>query len=175
MGNNRKIEVETVLTTGNRFEDQQVAARNYYETFIQVAADCPVSEAVVPSSTRPQRTIPQIEYDLLVRHPYEYMQEEFLFAVHTQRLGLSKEEVASQREVLWKQFFIKSRACLRTSVLPKKFGWGFHFDAKGRVALVAMESELYEELSSGKGKVTVLRAIQNQAKTPYSMSPNGGG
>ena len=40
---------------------------NYYDTFIQVAPDCQVSEAVVPTSKREQKTIQQIEYELLAR------------------------------------------------------------------------------------------------------------
>jgi putative transposase len=36
---------------------------NYYSTFIRVAPDCVVTEAIVPISKRAQKSIPQIEYE----------------------------------------------------------------------------------------------------------------
>ncbi|WP_370872528.1 DUF6157 family protein [Paenibacillus zeirhizosphaerae] len=36
-----------------------------------------------------------------------------------------------------------SQACLRASMLPKKLGWGIHFNGEGKLALIPMESELY--------------------------------
>ena len=135
---------------------------SYYDTFIQVAPDCPVRTAVVPTSKRAAKTIPQIEYELLVGSPYTLTQEEFLFAVHVQRSGLSKRDLEMCRADLWREFFSKSRACLRASQLPKKFGWGLHFDSEGRIALVAMESEAYRAFAEGQGVSTVLTAMRNK-------------
>lgn len=38
------------------------------------------------------------------------------------------------------QFFANSQACLRSSLLPKRYGWGLLFEQEGRVALCPMES-----------------------------------
>jgi hypothetical protein len=135
---------------------------NYYDTFIQVASDCPVGEAIVPAGKRDKKSIPRIEYELLVEKPYTFTQEELLFAVHLQRQGISKSELESQRAELWQEFFDKSRACLRASMLPKKYGWGLHFDAEGRIALVARESDEYKKFASGKGVGTLLAAMRNK-------------
>jgi hypothetical protein len=135
---------------------------NYFDTFIRVAPDCPVTVAVVPSSRRVQKSIPQIEYELLVANPYKIMQEELLFTVHVQRKGIGESELDSRRDVIWKEFFGKSRACLRASMLPKKYGWGLHFNAEGRISLVAMESEEYQRFVSGTQGITVLMAMRNK-------------
>jgi hypothetical protein len=47
-------------------------------------------------------------------------------------------------------------------MLPKKYGWGLHFDAEGRSALVAMESEAHRAFGEGKGVGTVLTALRNK-------------
>jgi hypothetical protein len=135
---------------------------NYCDTFIRVAPDCPVSEAVVPTGKRGQQSIPQIEYELLAEKPYTFTQEELLFAVHVRRQAISKNELKTRHAVLWEEFFAKPRACLRASLLAKRYGWGLHFDGEGRIALVAMESQEYQALAEGKGVATVLTAMRNQ-------------
>lgn len=45
-------------------------------------------------------------------------------------------------------FFAKGQPCLRSSPLAKAHGWGFHFDADGRVALVDMGTPRYDELAA---------------------------
>ena len=45
----------------------------------------------------------------------------------------------------------------------KRYGWGFHFDAGSKVALVAVESKEYAALSSGKRKgVKVVAAMRSR-------------
>jgi hypothetical protein len=135
---------------------------NYYDTFIRVAADCPVSEAVVPTGRRDEKSIPQIEYELLSENPYTFTQEELLFAVHVRRQGVGGTDLTARRAALWGEFFGKPRACLRASMLPKKYGWGLHFDAEGRIALVPVESKEYGTLADGKGVATVVAAMRNK-------------
>jgi hypothetical protein len=136
--------------------------RNYVNTFIRVAPDCPVSRAVVPSSKRDRKSIPRIEYELLAASPYEFTQEELLFAVHVRREGIGGGELKARRTAMWEEFFGKPRACLRASMLPKKFGWGLHFDAEGRIALVPVESDEYQGLVNGKDGITVVTAMRNR-------------
>jgi Family of unknown function (DUF6157) len=135
---------------------------NYYDTFIRVAPDCLVSEAVVPTGRREARSVPQIEYELLAENPYTFTQEELLFAVHVQRQGIGEGERKARRAALREEFFGKPRACLRASLLPKRYGWGLHFDAEGRIALVAVQSAEYRAFAEGKGVATVLTALRNK-------------
>ena len=135
---------------------------HYYSTLICVAEDCPVKAAVVPQRRGETPTIQELEYALLSKSPGKYTQEEVLFEVHVQRLGLSKGEQKAQRAMFWKEFFGKSRACLRASSLPKRYGWGLLFDEAGKVSLVPMESEQYKALSKKSSGVTLLKAMRNQ-------------
>jgi hypothetical protein len=76
------------------------------------------------------------------------MEADVQFAVHLARSGLSPAEQTAQRESLQRAFFSKPRACFRASPLPKKFGWGVHYDADGRLAIYAVESDDYRRLTN---------------------------
>lgn len=119
---------------------------NYYDTFIQVAEDCPVSEAIVPKAKGESRTIPVIQYEMLSNHPYRFTQEDVLFEVFAERNQISEQERAAARE----KFFSKGQPCLRTSSLGKRYGWGVHHDAQGKVAIYAVESEEYVKLMNDR-------------------------
>lgn len=119
---------------------------NYYSTFIQIAADCPVKMAVIPVVKNGQKSVPVFEYELLSAKPYFYTQEELLFEVHVRRKSIAANELKSRRQELWREFFYKPHACLRASSLPKKYGWGIHFNIEGKIALVPMESKEYQRL-----------------------------
>ena len=134
---------------------------NYFRTFIRVSADCPVKRSVAPVIKGEQVSVAVLEYSLLSSAPYVYTQEELLFLVHVRRQGISRSALESEREALWTDFFSRSRACLRASLLPKKYGWGIHFDADGKIALVPMESEEYRRLESDE-RLTQLPAMRNR-------------
>src|SRR5262245_2541529 len=135
---------------------------NYYDTFIRVAPDCPVSEAVVQTGRWGAKSVPQIEYELLSENPYTFTQKELLFAVHVQRQGIGKGELKARRAALWEEFFAKPRACLRASMLPKRYGSGLLFLAEVRIALVGVQSAEYRSFVQGKGVATVLTAMRNK-------------
>jgi len=103
---------------------------NYYDTFIQSLLIVPPRKLLCrPVSGSRSRFRNRIR--VTAASPYKFTQEELLFAVHVQREGISKSELKSRRAAMRKEFFGKSRACLRASTLPKKYGWGLHFDAEG--------------------------------------------
>ncbi len=112
---------------------------NEYDTFIQIAEDCPVSEAVIPKAKSESKTIPVIQYEMLSNHPYRYTQEDVLFEVFAERNHISETEREAARE----KFFSKGQPCLRTSSFGKRYGWGIHHDAEGKVAIYAVESDEY--------------------------------
>ncbi len=116
---------------------------NYYDTFIAVAPDCPVVSAEAPPS-RGTPSVAELQFAMIAEHPYRHTSDEVLFAVHARRADLADEELAEARQA----FFSKGQPCLRSSPLPKRYGWGVHADAEGRVALVPLGSQEYLALAA---------------------------
>jgi hypothetical protein len=95
-----------------------------------------VSKAEVPPVKKP-KTVAQMEYELLVKHPYQLTSDDIIYAVNGKRKGINR-----------KKFFSKGQPCMRSSPLPKRYGWGVHSDALGKVAIFPMESAEYKRLTS---------------------------
>ena len=117
---------------------------NYFNTFIAVAADCPVAVATVPTrpaGRRSRKPAHLIQYELLNGHPYRYTQEDVLWQTHVEHKALTAAEATAQARA---RFFAKGQPCLRASALAKRYGWGFHFDPAGKVALAGLGSAGYE-------------------------------
>jgi hypothetical protein len=132
---------------------------NYIDTFIAVADDTPTDKSVVPTERGGKKTVALIQYEMLVDDPYKYTQEDVLFETHVRHKAIPPAELKSKGKKLREEFFAKEQPCLRTSPLARKYGFGFHFDPKGKVAMVPMESREYKELSRGAAKV--LKALRS--------------
>ena len=115
---------------------------NYYNTFIEVADDCPVAKAKVPLPKGDKRTAAVIQYEMIISNPYKYTSDDVIFYVFAEKNGLIGEELAHQSEI----FFSKGQACLRCSPLAKRYGWGIHNNHEGKVALYPLGSDKYDEL-----------------------------
>jgi len=138
---------------------------NYYDTFITIAPDCPAESGVKPPDKKTGLTKAGIEYELVANRPYGYTQEELLYQVHIRHKGISAEELEEKGTQLRDEFFQKPMPCMRASMLPKKFGWGIHFNAEGYMALVSADSPDYERFKSGgDGSLKVLAAMRNSRK-----------
>lgn len=109
---------------------------NLPNTFISVADDCPVFMAEVPPAREP-KSIPQIEYELLINNPYKYTSDDVLYIANGERRGITREE-----------YFARIQPDFRLSPLVKRYGWGVHIDADGKIALYALGSTEYEMFSS---------------------------
>jgi hypothetical protein len=134
-------------------------AMNYTDTFITVAEDCPVTTSVIPGVKSEKKPVAVIQYEMLADHPYKYTQEDVLFETFARHKGIPAEELKARAAHMREEFFSKPQPCLRTSPLAKKFGWGFHFDPKGKVALYAVHSIEYKKFSKQAGKV--LKALRS--------------
>ena len=135
----------------------------YRNTFITVAPDSPVKAAVVPQPRGTGKPIHLLEYELLSEAPYQYTEEELQFKVHVLRQQISDEELDAHREKLWREFFSKSRACMRSSALPKKYGWGLHYNEEGKIALYPMESAEYAAFAENRaGNLKVIPAMRTK-------------
>ena len=120
---------------------------NYTHTFITAAPDCPVLQAQEPALKAGRHTIASLQFALIKQRPYELSSDDVLFQVYAIRNELTDSELEAARQ----QFFSKGQPCLRTSPLGRRYGWGIHCDAHGRVALYAVESEAYQRLASDPG------------------------
>lgn len=145
---------------------------NYINTFIAVSPDTTARAGTVPPERGGRKSIAVLEYELISSQPYGLTQEEVQFSVHLSRSDLSPAEAKSRRDELWKEFFSKSMACMRTSPLARSYGWGLHFDADGKVALVGMESAEYGRLT-GDSSIEQTRAMRSKrAWGPFGIGPS---
>lgn len=117
---------------------------NYTGTFIQVADDCPTEAAELPPVGGKAPTVAALQYALISEHPYEYTSDDVLFEVYATRQAIPAAGRADARQA----FFVKDQACLRSSPLGKRYGWGIHHDSDSRVALVPLGSEEYQALAT---------------------------
>ncbi|MNC20276.1 hypothetical protein D3C76_86100 [compost metagenome] len=136
---------------------------SYTDTFIRVAADCPVETGVIPVSARPHPPVHVIQYELLAGTPYAYTHEELLYEVHVRHKEIPEQEKEERREEIRTELFSKNHPCLRASMLPKKYGWGIHYNQEGKIALYGKESPEYDQFTSGSvDGVTLLNAMRNK-------------
>lgn len=115
---------------------------NYYNAFIEVSEDCPVSTAEIPPVKGEGRSAANIQFDMISRHPYKFTSDDVIFQVFATKNNVGK----SARE----EFFSKGQACLRASPLVKRYGWGVHCDADGKVAIYGIGSAEYEQYLKSK-------------------------
>jgi hypothetical protein len=115
---------------------------NYYDTLIEVPDDCPVTEAQVPQARGGKKTKAVVEYELLVEQPYKYTEEDIAFETYAVLHDIPKAIQPRER----KKFLSKGHPHLRVSALAKRYGWGIHNNAEGKIALIAVESPLYNQL-----------------------------
>jgi hypothetical protein len=134
-----------------------MGSTNYTATFIQVADDCPVTAAEVPPSGTAAPTIAALQYELIGAQPYEHTSDDVLFAVHAIRQAIPAADRAAARAA----FFARDQACLRSSPLGKRYGWGIHHDAAGRVALIPLGSAEYAALAADPA-VRQLKAMRSK-------------
>ena len=120
---------------------------NYYETLIEVADDCPATEGRVPQARGGKKTKAVVEYELLVKHPYAYTEEDIAFEVYAVLHDVAKASRPQERA----KFLSKGHPHLRVSALAKRYGWGMHNNAEGKVALIAAESREYKRLIKDPG------------------------
>ena len=118
----------------------KVHTTNYFDTFIEVAEDTKASCGIVPPQ-KEKKTIAEMQYELIVKNPYEYTSDDVFFQVFAKRNDLTQEEYQEAREA----FFSKGQACFRASPLTKNYGYGIHFNSEGKIALWGMETEKYQQ------------------------------
>lgn len=135
----------------------------YTDMFIQVAEDSTAIESSEPRLYRGKKTIAGIEYDLLTESPYTYNHEELVFEVHVRKKEIPPEALWETRTKIWNELFQKSQPGLRASALTKRYGWGAHYNADGKIALYGVETEEYQRFVEF-GHVKVITATRGKRK-----------
>ena len=130
---------------------------NNYDTLIEVADDCPATAAQVPQARGGKPTKAVVEYELLVNHPYEYTEEDVAFETYATLHDIPKAVWPRER----KKFLSKGHPHLRVSALAKRYGWGIHNNAEGRIALIAVESPEYQQLLNDP-RTTKMKAFRSK-------------
>ncbi|GJD48584.1 hypothetical protein OPKNFCMD_1307 [Methylobacterium crusticola] len=124
--------------------------------FVTIAADCPAKVGTVPGERGGAPSVPAIQHALLTAEPYRYDHEGLIWEVHRRHKGVAGEglEAAAARRAL----LSRSHPCMRASALPKRYGWGVHYDDAGRIAIYGAETERYRELAAGPAVVPAMRS-----------------
>jgi hypothetical protein len=137
----------------------KIHTTNYYNTFIEIAEDCPTVQAEIPPSRTGKRSIASIQFDLMAKSPYKYTSDDILLLTFAERNDLMSSEYDEAKRKL----FSKGQACLRTSALAKRYGWGIHHNERGQVAMFAMNSDKYLFFVNDK-KTAKVKAMRSKKK-----------
>ncbi|MCU1442744.1 MAG: hypothetical protein JWQ59_894 [Cryobacterium sp.] len=139
-----------------------MAGVDYFNTFIAVAPDSTAVAGIIPSERGGRPTVALRTWQLIAGEPYRHTSGDVIFTVYAERAGVPEADLPAARE----EYFSIGRACLRSSDLGKKYGWGIHADAGGRIALYPIGSPEYEALAAGTAPsgeaVATLRAMRSK-------------
>jgi Family of unknown function (DUF6157) len=122
------------------------------DTFVQVSPDCPVHLGVMPTNKNDAKpSMHVLQYQLLIQNPYRFTLEDLIYEVHIRHKQIPLEQAEAHAETIRRELFEKKHPCMRASMLPKKYGWGVHYDQEGRLALYGMETEEYRRFVQNSG------------------------
>jgi hypothetical protein len=118
----------------------------YFDTFITVAPDSAAETGLTPPvRDGAEPSVAARTFAMIATAPYAFTSDDVVFTVWADRRGVP----AAEREAARAEFFSKGQACLRSSDLGKRYGWGVHSDTEGRVALYAIDSPEYARFAAG--------------------------
>lgn len=129
----------------------KVHTTNYTDAFIETAEDCPAARGEVPPVKVNTRSVANMQFDLVSRHPYRFTSDDVLFRVYAERNNIEGAELKHARE----QFFSKGQPCFRASPLTKRYGWGIHSNGEGKIAMYGCETPEYKQFAEDKTLKTV--------------------
>ena len=135
----------------------KIHTTNYRNAFIQVAEDCPADRAQIPPLKGTEKSVANIQFELISQNPYTYDSDDIIF----QCFALKKDLTESEMEEARKVFFSKGQPCLRCSPLTKRYGFGVHSNAEGKVAIYARESKEYDSFSKDKS-LQIVKAMRSK-------------
>ena len=135
----------------------KVHTTNYNDTFITVADDCPATKGEIPAEKGGCKTVAGLQFEMINKNPYKYTSDDVLFSVFAERNDLTNDELPEARTA----FFAKGQACLRASALGKRYGWGIHHNAEGKIALYGCNTPEYRDYLEGN-EIKIVKAMQTK-------------
>ncbi|WP_231458947.1 MULTISPECIES: DUF6157 family protein [unclassified Pedobacter] len=131
---------------------------NYYNTFIEIAEDSKAISGSHPKAKGKDKTIAEIQFEIIAKNPYKYTSDDVLFNVFIERSDISKEEENDAKV----KFFSKGQACFRASPLTKQYGFGLHANNEGKIALFGMETKEYQQFLADNNikKIKAMRSAK---------------
>ena len=124
----------------------KVHTTNYFNTFIEISDDSPTSAGEMPVVKGDAQTVATIQFEKIKANPYKYTSDDVLFHTFAVKKDLTDAEMEAERTL----FFSKGQPCFRASPLTKRYGWGVHNNAEGKIAIFAADSEAYQRLAADK-------------------------
>jgi len=109
------------------------------------------SKGEIPPLKGDKKTVANILFEGISKRPYQFTSDDILFKVFAEKNDLTAEEYEEARA----QFFSKGQPCLRASTLTKRYGWGVHFDANGKIAIYGAETDEYSNFLTDKNLKTI--------------------
>lgn len=134
----------------------KIHSTNYFDTFIQIADDCPADTGETPPVKNESKSIATIQFELIRKYPYKYTSDDILFHVFAERNDIVTADLKIERE----KFYSKGQPCFRASPLTKRYGWGVHYNKEGKMAIYGCESKEYEKFSKDK-TLKILKAMKS--------------
>lgn len=128
---------------------------NYYNTFIEIAEDCPAATGEVPPTKGDNPTVASMQFDMISKNPYQYTSDDVFFQVFANKNDLTASEYEEARQ----QFFSKGQPCFRASPLTKRYGWGVHSNEEGKIAIYGCETDIYKTLTEDKS-LKIVKAMR---------------
>ncbi len=129
---------------------------NYFNTFIVIADDCPISKGDMPPIKGDAKTVANLQFDLVYNNPYKYTSDDVLFQVYANRNEITKRDYKAEREL----YYSKGQPCFRASPLTKRYGWGVHYDKDGKIAIYGSETKEYKAFEKDK-TLKVIKAMKS--------------
>ncbi len=134
----------------------KVHTTNYFDTFIEIAADCAIDFGMKPPIKENKKTIANLQFEMVINNPYQYTSDDVLFTVFAQKNDL----IESEKEEARQQFFSKGQPCFRASPLTKRYGWGVHYDSEGKMAIYGAETLEYKKMINNDN-LKVIKAMKS--------------
>ena len=135
----------------------KIHTTNYKNTFIAVADDCPVSSAEIPPVKLNKLTVANLQFELLIKQPYQYTSDDVVFNVFAIKNEIAKGNYKTART----DFFLKGQPCMRCSPLTKRYGWAVHFNNDNKMALIPLGTNEYDVLLNDK-MLQVVKAMKSK-------------
>ncbi len=107
-------DIPDMMAMQTKRNSRHVGFKVHKEKLVEIAADCPVEQAVEPPD-REKKIIPRIEYETLIENPYKFTEEEFFYEVHAVRRNKAELKIKSY--------------LIQRSLLPRVYGWGVHINS----------------------------------------------